>query len=490
MFKRTSGLIFLMMVVISAPMAWAAVSGNSGGATANDLAQSNLSPEAGLVSLAFQDADIRNVLKVLAFKSGVNIVAATDVTGVVNIELKDVPWQKALDVILSTYGYGFDRKGNIITVMSVENLKKYREDSLSLENQEPLVSKTYPLNFARAEDAMKVIDKLISKRGFMNFDARTNSIIVRDLESNLELIAEVIGSIDTVTPQVLIETKIIETDLDNSDNIGIDWVLQASITGSSMPTVFPFTNQNWFGYGSNKNYSFLTPSSLTTVIPATAGADSTGIVPAQTLSVPTAPAPPSSSFSYGTLNASQLSATLHYLSTRSTTKILSNPRIVTLDNQKAKINVGLQYPEATYSFNSSTGQQQVTGFTQLPIGVNLEVTPHVNNAGTITLDLHPQISALKGTVTVDNNQLPETTNEEAETNVMVEDGKTLIIGGLITEQVNVTKTKVPVLGDIPWLGALLFSNTSTTKTKQEVLIFLTPHIITVGKNSASTAAIH
>ena len=125
---------------------------------------------------------------------------------------------------------------------------------------------------------------------------------------------------------------------------------------------------------------------------------------------------------------------------------------MTLDNQKAKINIGLEYPEATYSFNSSTGQQQVTGFTQLPIGVNFEVTPHVNNAGMITLDLHPQISALKGTITVDNNQLPETTNQEAETNVMVEDGKTLVIGGLITDQTNVTKTKVPVLGDIPWLG--------------------------------------
>jgi len=96
------------------------------------------------VSLDFQDADIRSVLKVLAFKSGVNIVAGPDVTGVVNIELKDVPWQKALAVILSTYGYGFDQKGNIITVMTVENLKKYREDSLSLQNQEPWSLKHSP----------------------------------------------------------------------------------------------------------------------------------------------------------------------------------------------------------------------------------------------------------------------------------------------------------------------------------------------------------
>jgi type IV pilus assembly protein PilQ len=390
-------------------------------------------------------------------------VAAPDVTGVVNIELKDVPWQKALDVILSTYGYGFDRKGNIITVMTVDNLKKYREDSVALESQEPLVSRTFSLNFAKAEDVLKIIDKLISKRGFINFDARTNSIIVRDLESDLELIATVIKSIDTVTPQVMIETKIIETDLSNNENLGIDWVMQASISGASRPTTFPFTQSTSGGIlGQGQGNSF-TPTNATGF----------GLAPAT-----------AANFTYGTINATQLQATLQILSQRSTTHILSNPRIVTLDNQKAKINIGLEYPEATYSFNSSTGQQQVTGFTQLPIGVNFEVTPHVNNAGLITLDLHPQISALQGTVTVDNNQLPETSNQEAETNVMVEDGKTLVIGGLITDQTVVTKTKVPVLGDIPWLGALFFKNTNTTKTRKEVLIFLTPHIITVGHDSA------
>ncbi len=476
MFKQASSLSVLIVFAALMPISLVPASADPGEVTAN------LSPEAGLVSLDFQDADIRNVLKVLAFKSGVNIVAAPDVTGIVNIELKDVPWQKALDVILSTYGYGFDRKGNIITVMTVENLKKYRQDSLSLQAQEPLVSKTYPLNYAKAEDVMKVIDKLISKRGFINFDARTNSIIVRDLESDLELISGVIESIDTVTPQVSIEVKIVETDLNNADNMGIDWVLQLSASGAQMPSVFPFTNNNWFGNGGNSNFTFV-PSSITTLIPATAASTAGPTV----VNVPTAPAP--TGFAYGTLNASQLSATLQVLSTRATTKILSSPRIVTLDNQKAKINIGLQYPEATYSFNSSTGQQQVTGFTELPIGVNFEVTPHVNNAGLVTLDLHPQISALQGTVTVNNNQLPETTNEEAETNVMVEDGKTLVIGGMITDEKVVTVTKVPVLGDIPWIGKLLFTNTNTTKTRKEVIIFLTPHIITVGKNSAANAAI-
>lgn len=428
-------------------------------------ATGQVSPQNDLVSLDFQDADIRNVLKVLAFKSGVNIVAAPEVTGVVNIELKDVPWQKALDVILSTYGYGFDRKDNIITVMSIDKLKKYREDTLALEAQEPLVSKTFPLNYAKASDALLLISKLISKRGFINSDLRTNSLIVRDLEGNLELMAGVIKSIDTVTPQVLIETKIIETDVSNADNIGVDWVMQASMSGAARPTTFPFTETK-NGILGQSGAGGITPTDVTGF----------GLSPAG-----------SSSFTYGTINATQLSATLELLNTRTDTKILSNPKIVTLDNQSAKINVGLEYPEATYSFNSSTGQEQVTGFTQLPIGINFEVTPHVNNAGLITLELHPQISALQGTVTVDNNQLPETSNQEAQTNVMVEDGKTLVIGGLITDQTVVTKTKVPFLGDLPWIGKALFSNTNTTKTRKEVLIFLTPHVITFGKTSDSSA---
>jgi len=469
MFKTTSSLVLLMIVAaFSVSVSLADVPSSPTVPEASQIAPAKIMPDTGMVSLDFQDADIRNVLKVLAFKSGVNIVAAPDVTGVINIELKNVPWQKALEVILSTYGYGFDRKGNIITVMTVENLKKYREDSLSLESQEPLVSKTFTLNFAKAEDLMKIIEKLISKRGFINFDGRTNALVVRDLESNLDLISGVIKSLDTVTPQVSIETKIIETDLTDNENLGIDWVMQASINGATRPTTFPFTQTSAGGILGQGGANSFVPTNVTAF----------GLSPAQ-----------SSSFTYGTINASQLSATLQILSQRSTTKILSNPRIVTLDNLKAKINIGLEYPEASYSFNSTTGQEQVTGFTQLPIGVNFEVTPHVNNAGLITLDLHPQISALITTVAqVGGAALPETSNQEAETNVMVEDGKTLVIGGLITDQTNVTKTKVPVLGDIPWLGDLLFKNTNTVKTRKEVLIFLTPHIITVGTNSAMNAS--
>ena len=472
---RPLGVLGLMVFAVVAVFAARVFAGTDNASTSSDQVKMS---DNGTVSLDFQDADIRSVLKVLAFKSGVNIVAAPDVTGVVTIQLNDVPWQKALEVILSTYGYGYERRGNIITVMTVENLKKYRTDSYALQAQESLVSKTFVLSFAKAADVMKVIEKMKSARGFINFDERTNSLIVRDLDSTVELIADVVRSIDTITPQVLIETKVIETDINNTDTLGIDWVLQASVSGAQEPTVFPFTNKQWYGTGSN---SFLSP-----LAPAT--------LPAATNFTYTAPAPSLSSssnpsgFTYGTINASTLSATLTALSNHQNTKTLSNPRVVTLDNEKATFNVGVEYPLPNYTFNSQTGQQEIDGFTYKPIGIIFEVTPHVNNAGLITLDLHPQISAInqmvtlaQGTSTNPPVQIPEINNQETQTRVMVENGKTLVIAGLISDNKVVAKNKVPLLGDIPWLGNLLFSSTHTTVTRTELLIFMTPHIITVDK---------
>ena len=476
MIRRASCLVMLVMVSASVQMVWADGAASSVSA-ASVLPRASLSPVTALVSLDFQDADIRNVLKVLAFKSGVNIVAAPEVTGVVNMELKDVPWQRALDVILSTYGYGFVRKDNIITVMSVEKLKKYREDSLALESQEPLVSKTFLLSFAKAEDVMKVIDKLITKRGFINFDERTNSIIIRELESNLELISGVIKSLDTITPEVMIETKVIETDLNNNDSLGIDWVLQGSFTGAAIPTIFPFTQSRGGVPGQLGTTSFF---------PTTAANLSSETQPSLASSTTTG-------FSYGTINATSLSATLAALSTHQHTRTLSNPRVVTLDNEKVSFNVGLQYPMPQYSFNSTSGQQQISGYTFTPIGINFEVTPHVNNAGWITLDLHPDISAIDQLVTLQQAsgsnppvQIPELSDRTIQTKVMVEDGKTLVIAGLISDTKNETKNKVPFLGDIPWLGKL-FSSTNTTATKTELLIFLTPHIIKADDKTAHDA---
>src|SRR3989338_4681506 len=163
----------------------------------------------GLISLDFREADIQNVLRILAYKSGVNIVTGPEVTGLVTIQLKDVPWEQALMVILETYGYGYDRRGNIITVTTIENLKKRREDASVLAEQTPLVTQTFPVSYGKAADIITSLQKMKTDRGSINFDERTNTIIVQDIPEQAKLIGEVIAKLDRTTPQVLIEAKIV-----------------------------------------------------------------------------------------------------------------------------------------------------------------------------------------------------------------------------------------------------------------------------------------
>lgn len=403
-------------------------------------------PKPGNVTLDFREADIRNVLRILSYKSEVNIVPSPEVAGLVTIQLTDVPWERALSVILETYGYGYDRKDNIIVVTTIENLKKRREDAQLLAEQEPLTTRTFILNFAKASEIIATVDKMRTARGSVNFDTRTNSIIVRDTKSNLDLIAEIIPALDATTPQVLIEAKIIETTLSDTENLGIDWVAKATLTGAKRPHIFPFS-------GASE-----TSSKIPDRIPAAA----------------------SSEFSYGTLNFATMQVVLEMLRNRSDTNILSNPRIVTLDNQKASIVVGSQYPIPTYTYNEEQAKLQVSGWEYKDIGIIFEVTPHVNNAGLVTLDIYPKITAILDFVTVENTQLPRLSNESATTKVMVNDGETLVIAGLIKTQETDTKKKLPILGDVPILG-LIFQKSEKSKSKSDLLVFITPHIITPDK---------
>ncbi len=403
---------------------------------------------AGSVTLDFREADIKNVLKVLAYKSGVNIISGPEVVGLVNIQLKNVPWQKALDVILSTYGYSYEQKGTVIMVTTVDALKKRREDAKSLADQEPLTTETFLLDFGKAEDVLKSLDKIKSARGSVNFDKRTNAIIISDVETNLKYVREVVARLDAVTPQVLIEAKIVETTLDKNDTLGIDWGLTAGITGGIRETTFPWTN-------SSRSKFF--PTSPTD---STAATDPV----------------------YGTLNASGLTATLNLLKSRGNTNILSNPKIVTLDNQPAKVQVGQQYPMPQYTTNAQTGVLQVSGWSYMDIGIVFEVTPHINNAQMVTLDIQPKITAIESTLTAATGgtvsaSMPVLTNESVSTSVMIKDGDTLVIAGLIKDTVEKTVKRIPILGYIPIIG-WPFQNTVDVHKKKDLVIFLTPHIIT------------
>ncbi len=403
----------------------------------------------GNVSLDFRDADITNVLKILSYKSGVNIVMGPEVTGLVTIQLNDVPWKQALEVILETYGYAYEQKGNIITVTTVDNLKQRREDASLLAEQEPLETRTYVLNFARASEILASIEKMSSERGSVNFDERTNTLIVTDTAEQLALVERVIERLDRTTPQVLIEAKIIETSFDNEENLGIDWIAKVTATGAERPITFPFTQST-----SNKYAR----------IPFTPVDDTVGSA--------------NTEFSFGTLNFTQVQAIFEFLKQKTDTNILSNPRIVTLDSQAAQITVGTQYPIPQYTYNEDQARLQVSGWEYKDIGIIFNVTPFVNDAGFVTLDVEPKITAIVGTVIVENTSLPQLSNESTKTRVMVKDGETLVIAGLVKDQLTDTKKKMPFLGDIPVVG-LIFQKSEKKNAKTDLMIFITPHIITL-----------
>lgn len=409
----------------------------------------NIESGEGLVSVDFKDADIRQVLRVIALKGGVDVVAGRDVEGLVTIKLTNVPWDEALDIILRTYGFTYERQGRVVRVMTIEALER-----------EALSTKVFPLNYAKAEEVPGIINEMLSDRGRIKYDERTNTVIVTDIPSNLFQIKEVIKRIDMRTPQVLISAKIIETKLEEDENLGIDWSdsFTATQTSAELASGFPFPADSTFGgYGD----AFLsTPFSK--VSDAFLGA---------------------SALSTGTLSASTLALTLNFLSSRSDTRILSNPSLAVLNNHEATIHIGEEFPIPEFSVDPSTGNTTVSGFETKKVGTTLTVTPHVNPSREIVVDLKPEITKAETNASFviasgATIELPRFSTQSVTTRVRVKDGETIVIGGLVKETELITITKVPILGDIPFIGALFrsgrkFAGGSNPALRQDLLIFLT-----------------
>lgn len=419
----------------------------------------------GNVTMDFKDADINNVLRILSYKSGMNIVSGKDVTGLITIRLTDVPWEKAMDVILRTYGYTYEREGNIIRVTT----------SANLENEE-LITEVFSLNYASAKNVPEAIKEMLSSRGKVKFDERANLVIVTDIATNIYKIKQVVEKLDKRTQQVNIEAKIIETSLDKDDNLGINWTTQVTARMAARPTTFPFdrnaTGGQYFPAGD-------TSGSATSTVGK--------IIPATTTAFPMAlPA----NFTFGTLDFTSFQAVLQILKSKTNTKIISNPRITTLDNKEAKITVATTYNIPTYERNSSTGNYEITGYQEKELGIILSVTPQINPEGYIVVKLDPEVSAFSqwDTFTTSGGtiQAPRYTVRKASTQVMVKDGETIVIGGLIKENETDTVVKVPVLGDIPILS-LLFKKKEKSLEKTDLLFFVTVNI--VRPESAKAAAV-
>ena len=442
--------------------------------------------EPGNVTVNFKGADIKTVLAYISEVAGVDIVPAPDVKGNVDLKLTNKPWKVALDIILRNYGFAYEREGDIIRVLTVDKLK-----------QEELTTQAFNLNYSKSKEVSASIKDIVSSRGKVTFDERTNTVLVTDIPTNIYKIGEVVQRLDKATDQVLIEARVIETILDDNEKLGIDWNIKFSAAGARRPTTAPF---DYFKMPFNaeqlkKNQIFF-PQVLTASPSTTSTISGGGISTQQAGEFPSLgdhlgtfgfPYATKDLFTLGTLDFTQFTAVLEMIKSRANTDLISNPRITTLNNNEALINVGQTINLPKYERNSTTGKMEITGYDAKDLGIILKVVPHVNDKGEIVIDLSPQISDLVRYDTLDRASgivAPVFSIRQAKTQVMIKDGDTIFIGGLIKENDIDIRKKVPLigdlLGDIPYLG-LLFTKKEIVKQKTELIFFITVNLMNPGK---------
>ncbi len=382
------------------------------------------------LSLDFKDADILDVLRLIAHKVGLNVFPGKEVKGMVTVKLDNVPWQKALDLILKNLGYAYIIEDNIIRVDSPTVLLG------------DTTTRIFKLNYAKADDIMSIVSNMLTTlsnqqakkiggiapvAGTVIQDARTNAIIVTDIPYNVNQIEEIIKKLDTITPQVMIEAKIIEVTLDTRNAFGFLWSVGSGKNQNPQFTLGSYQREGWpLGDRGEFAWTKLTPGH-------------------------------------------KLDLQIEALVTEGKANILSTPKILALDNEMAEIVVGedLPYQQTT---KVQTGEV-MSNVAFRSVGVKLAVRPHINSDDFIMLEVKPEVSSLKEWV----DGMPVVTTKEATSKLVVKDGETIVIGGIIADSGTEKLNKVPLLGDLPFVGPL-FRKKMTENRKTELLIFITPYI--------------
>jgi type IV pilus assembly protein PilQ len=420
------------------------------------------------IDLDLKDADIHNILRLLADVGHVNVVTADDVSGNVTIRMRNVPWDEALDVVLQAKGLGMVRAGNLIRVAPMSQLNKERELRLAQLKQElelsPLETRLIPVSYATADELKDRAKDLLSPRGSIAVDERTNTLITRDVPGNIAHVEELVRALDLQTPQVLIEARIVEATSAYSRDIGIQWggdvtfgPATGNATGLSFPSSVGVTGGN---YDNNTPTAGLTPFERTVPnpnfavnLPAATSTDAGGAI----------------GLALGSIdNAINLNLRLSALESNALVRIVSNPRVLTLDNREARINEGTLIP---YSQVSAQGAQ--TTFQEAKL--QLLVKPHVTADGSVAMHIklnrdEPDFSQTAA------NGAPTILKREAETDLLVMDGHTAVIGGIFTRNTGRTLSQVPFFGDIPIIG-VLFQRRQASDARGELVIFITPRIV-------------
>ena len=382
------------------------------------------------ISLDVQKADIATVLRSLASFSGTNIVASPRVEGKVTVKLDDVPWRDALAVILQAHSFDFQEDNGIIRVDTAEELRQellsFRRAEKQVTELEPLILDMVTLAFANVEEVKESLKQMLTDRGHIDIDVRTNTLLINDIADRAALIKEMASNLDTQTPQVEINARLIDIDRRATKELGINW---------SLSNFKDASNNVAGGAGFNSPLQ-----------------DPLGDVRVGTVQ------------SFG-----DLMIQVQAMENDNRAHLISNPVITTTNNREATILVGQKIPLIVTDEAGNAITQLTT------IGIKMSVTPHINSGERITLDIHNEVSDLSSQATVQGGVIINTS--ESDTRVLVNNGETAIIAGLIRNVESNLINGIPLLKDVPLLGRL-FKHTTTTTNERELVIFVTPRVAT------------
>ena len=455
------------------------------------------------LSLNFQNVEVRAVLQVIADFTGLNIITSDSVSGSLTLRLKDIPWDQALDIIMQTKGLDMRKNGNVVLIAPREELALKEKQQLEAANEiselEPLVSESFQLNYIKASDLLALITtnrqqavgagagqtattggqgSIISKRGVAMVDPRSNILFVQDTASRLEEVRKIIRQIDTPIRQVLIEARIVVANDTFSRSLGVRFGAQNAFkinnryavgqTGSlsTQPVVTP---QGATLLNSPRDTRTPTPFELASGVTYPGYSDS----PALNVNLPVTN--PAGALALTLINLGSgnlINLELSALESDNRGKVVSSPRVVTGDNQKAGIEQGTEIPYVT---PGSANNPATVQFKKAVL--RLDVTPQITPDNRIIMTVEIRKDTVGTLVNLGNGfQVPSIDTRNVITQIAVNNGDTAVIGGIYEETINNAVDKVPLLGDIPLLG-YLFKTTTRSSAKTELLIFLTPRVV-------------
>jgi type IV pilus assembly protein PilQ len=416
------------------------------------------------ISLDFNGLDLRSLLRVFADPSGLNIVIDPAVPSTpVDILLKDLPWDQALEVILKTHQLGFEAEGTVIRIAPLKVLEDEQRQQSTLAAAKALAGdllvQTFSLSYAKAAEMMPLLTKsALSSRGQIQVDTRTNVIIMTDLPDRIQTAANLIGALDRPEPQVEVEARIVQTTRDFAKAIGVQWGLNGRVNpaiGNTTNLAFP--NSGSLG-GRTGQTNLPQDTSRAT------GTDNT----ATAVNLPVSGATSAIGLALGAVNgALNIDVALSALERSGKGRVLSTPRLTTQNNVEAEVAQGVQVPIQTVSNNTVT-------VTFKDAVLTLKVTPQITSANTVIMKITLENATPDFSRSV--NGIPPIDTQRASTQVQVNDGATTIIGGIFVSQEQLLKEGTPLLQRLPLLG-WLFRRDSTDESSRELLIFITPRIM-------------